>query len=393
MLDDLLKTPVPPTLAPPRRSGGWGYTTEYDPNDPNSSTVTATTSQQIKTDDDIRTFIEANGGTIPNGYRAIMIEARHNTAAWHRDGQGLEAETRGAWFYRFRIEPAIDRLDLKTMFHNLGNRTPKKVEPKTDKTFWFIVADIQLGKVDGDSVEGTLKRFYDSIDNAVARWKQHGRGAVEIAFLGDCIEGNVSGGGTRMGFRTVLTITEQVLVLSRIMNDTIEAFVKNGATTINLNVVNGNHDQAQRHPIDTDASDGWATHVAVMLNDAMKKNPDRYGHVTVYVPGKDEDHIVRDVNGTIVVMLHGHQLPRRDGALEWLSKQAVNRTPAGNAHVVLHGHQHSFAVQSIRSAIAVCAPTYEERSVWYQQKHGALSKRGGLTLLTHAGEISEITIV
>lgn len=393
MLDDLLKTPTPPPLTPPKRPGGWAYTTEYDPTDPKSQTITATTTERIENDDDIRAFITANGGTIPDGYRAVMVEARHNTSAWHRDGQGLEAETRGAWYYRFRIEPALDRLDLASVLNKLNKRPAKKIEPTTTLPFWFITADQQFAKIDGDGLPGTLERFYDSIDKAITRWKKLGRGPVQIAFLGDCIEGNVSGGGTRMGFRTSLTITEQVLLLTRVMSDTIDAFLKAGATSIDLNVVNGNHDQAQRHPIDTDASDGWATHAAIQLNDAMKKNPDRYNNVHVYIPGKDEDHIVRDIDGTIVVMLHGHQLPKRNGALEWLAKQAVNRTPAGNAQVVLHGHEHSFSIQSIRSAIAICAPTYEDRSVWYQQKHGALSKRGGLVLVTDAGEVSEMSIV
>lgn len=395
MLDDLLKTPIPPThsATPPARSGGWAYTTEYDPTDLNTATITATTREQLKGDADIRKFIEANGGTIPDGYRAIMIEARHNTAAWHRDGQGLEAETRGAWFYRFRIEPTTTVVNIDSIVAEIKRKKPKTAKTyKTDETFWYIIADIQLGKVDGDGVTGTLERFYLSLANAVDAWKQHG-GPVELAFLGDCIEGNVSGGGTRMGFRTVLTITEQVRVLRRIIHDTIDAFVTAGARTINVNVVNGNHDQAQRHPIDTDASDGWATEAAIQVADAYKLNPERYGHVTIYVPEKDHDHIVRDVNGTIVVMLHGHQLPKRDGALDWLAKQAVNRTPAGTAQVVLHGHQHSWSVHSIRSAVAVCAPTFEERSVWFQQKYGALSKRGGLILTTHNGEVYGMSIV
>jgi len=82
-LDQLLTTPTPKKVAP-NRTGEWAFTQSFDPHDPNSSTITATSAEQLDGDNAIKQFITAQGGIIPKGYRAILIEARHQTHGWFR---------------------------------------------------------------------------------------------------------------------------------------------------------------------------------------------------------------------------------------------------------------------------------------------------------------------
>lgn len=387
MLDDLLNTPTAPAVTQ-RRTGQWTFTAEYAPHDPKSAVITATTAEQLKGDQAIRDFILAQGGVIPDGYRARLIEARHQTHGWTRAGEGQDAVTRPVWFYRFAIEPIHGYINTDELVAWVGKRKPAQLSKPTGQVFHFITGDLQLGKMDGDGTQGILDTYMASIDRAVAAWKALKRPEVHIAFLGDCLEGNQSQNGRNM-WRTQLTITEQLRVMRRLMLYTIDAFL--GAPAVSVDVVNGNHDEVQRFQ-QTRADDGHATESAIAVAEALALNPDRYGHVSIFVPGVDEDHIVREIGGTVFVMAHGHQW-RRGKSLEWWKGQAFNLQPAQAGHILLHGHEHEFSVQSRRDRLAVCCPPLESESTWWKQKTGDQAKRGCLIFTTAEGEFSDLSLV
>jgi predicted phosphodiesterase len=162
---------------------------------------------------------------------------------------------------------------------------------------------------------------------------------------------------------------------------TIDTFIE--APQITVGIVNGNHDDVQRFQA-TDASDGHATESAIAVAEAIALNPDRYDHVKIYVPGKDEDHIVIDINGTNFILIHGHQW-QRGKAFDWWEKQTFNNHPAGAGHILLHGHEHEFQIQSRRKRLIICTPSLESESTWFKQKQGAVGLRGVVTFLVKPG--------
>ena len=392
MLDDLLNTPTPPP-APAARRGDWSFTAEYAPHDPNSAIITATTAEQLRGDDAIRAFILAQGGVIPDGYRARLVEARHQTHGWTREPAAVEgktqAVTRPVWFYRFAIEPIGGLINVDELLAHVRARRPV-TRSTTDAgiVFHFAAGDLQLGKMDGDGTKGIVDTYTRSVDRAVAQWKALKRPPVHIAFLGDCLEGNQSQGGRNM-WRTHLTVTEQLRLFRRLILHTIDAFA--AAPQVTVDVVNGNHDDVQRQ-ITTRADDGHATESAIAVSEALALNPDRYGHVQVYVPGVDEDHIVRQVGGTVIVMAHGHQWSRGK-SLDWWKGQAFNLQPAQAGHLLLHGHEHEFGIQSRRDRLVVCVPALESESTWWKHKTGDQGKRGCLTFTTRDGEFADLNLV
>lgn len=388
-LEQLLATPTAPTITPGRK-GEWSFSQAFDPHDPNSSTITATSAKQLEGDDAIKKFITAQGGIIPVGYKAILIEARHQTHGWTRATTGADAVTRPTWLYRFRIEPDTLRTDISELLALVGKKKPAKHNPTTDElVFHFLIGDTQLGKIDGDGVAGTIERWNQSITNAVAQWNKLGRPEVHVALLGDCIEGNQSQNGRNM-WRTCLTVTEQTRILRRMLLACIDAFIQ--APRLSMSVVNGNHDQVQRFQ-ETRADDGHATEAAIAVSEAIATNPERYSHVQIIVPPVDSDHLVVDFNGTVLVMAHGHQWSRGK-SMDWWAGQSFGLQAAQAGHILVHGHEHEFSIKSQKHRLAICTPTMESESTWWKHKTGQTGKRGAITFTTtNNGEFQRLEIV
>jgi predicted phosphodiesterase len=392
MLDDLLNTPQPPRT--PDTRGAAVFSQEWNATG-DESVVTAITDTELA-HDQLHDFITGRGGIIPDGYVATMLTAKYNPNAWTRDiakddqGKKTPAVTRGAWSYTFKISKRVDRQSLVDDLIQLTKRkATKRNETTNDQLFVFAMGDSQLGKPDGDGTDGIIRAWTQSLATARSIWMAAGRPTVLIAGLGDHLEGNQSQGG-RNFYRSDLTISEQLRVFRRMLLRTIDTFIE--APRIVVAVVNGNHDDIQRFQT-TDASDGHATESTIAVSEAMALNPTRYGHVQVYVPGKDEDHLVLEVNGTNFVLIHGHQWSRGK-AMEWWEKQTFNNHPAGAGHILIHGHEHEFQIHSRRDRLIITTPALESESTWFKQKQGAVGRRGVLTFITRpAGQFDRMAIV
>jgi predicted phosphodiesterase len=294
--------------------------------------------------------------------------------------------------YRFHIRQrggGIPR-DLLAL---IKNAKVKRTDTAGPHWLVFQAGDMQLGKRSREgSTEEILTRYFESLDRAASEVKQCKRFGIEgiqISMPGDCLEGNQSQNGKNL-WLTELTITEQKRMLRRLMFETVKVFAPL-AGRVTLDVVNGNHDEAQRSQ-NTYPGDGWATEAAIAVADQLTMNEKSFGHVEVRVPDKWCGSMTVPVGDTIVTVVHGHQW-RRDGAMRWWSEQAINNQPAAAAQVLQHGHWHEFMVRSNEHRMVVCSPTFDCGSDWFREKHGATARRGGLLYLLRGGELSRLTIV
>jgi predicted phosphodiesterase len=395
MLDDLLNTPQPP--ATPDRRGAAVFTQEWNATG-TESIITATSASQL-VDEQLHDFIISRGGLIPDGHTAVMVSAKYNPNAWTRDepydedGRKTPAVTRGSWSYTFKVVPTVSRPQgrLDELLKLTKQKPAKRNTTITDDLFVFALGDSQLGKPDGPDggTEGVIRAWTQSLAIARTEWIRAGRPMVLIAGLGDHLEGNQSQGG-RNFYRSDLTVSEQLRVFRRMLLRTIESFIE--APRIIVGVVNGNHDDIQRFQT-TDASDGHATESAIAVSEALALSPERYGHVSMFVPGKDEDHLVIEANGTNFILIHGHQWSRGK-AMEWWEKQTFNNHPAGHADILIHGHEHEFQISSRRDRLIICTPALESESTWFKQKQGAVGRRGALMFITKPkGQFERMAIV
>lgn len=392
-LEEYLKQPSA-GVAPSGKAKDWQFTQEYAPHDHESRSIVATSGSPLETEDDWTRFVEERGGKIAPGYRVRLVEMRHNTHGWTRAGQGEDATTTGTWFYRFAVEPDGSTVRMDDILALIGKR---KARPSTVATgvgvFETLVGDLQLGKIDGDGVDGTIDAFEASIHRAVLDFKEkrrrHSIGLVHIPFLGDCIEGNQSQNGKNM-WRTSLTVTEQTRLFRRLMLHAIDSFAPL-VERVEVDVVNGNHDQVQRFQ-ETRADDGHATEAAIALADGLVLNPSAYGHVGVFVPERDSWDITREVGSSVITMAHGHMWARGK-AMEWWKGMTFNGHLPGHSQFLFHGHEHEFSVQSKKDRVVFCVPPFESESRWWMNKTGDRSMRGAITMVTNGGTFSDVSVV
>jgi predicted phosphodiesterase len=304
----------------------------------------------------------------------------------------------GEWLsaYRFHIAPRATGLDISELVDSIRDREPHKPTGGDGASvFVFQAGDLQLGKIDGDGVEGTIDRYFATVDRAVAeliaRRRRDSIGAAHLAFVGDCIEnGGVSQSG-RLAWRQSLTVTEQVRLWRRTLLETVKAFAPL-VDELAVSVVGGNHDDATRIPVQTRADDNWATEGAIAVHDALAENPDAYGHVRIQVPPRDQGYMTVGVGDTVFTLLHGHQF-RKGKAADWWSSQAFHHGNPAGADFLLHGHWHELGIQQTASRTIICTPTLDGGSAWYRDKTGAESRQGSLIYTCRGRDFENLSLV
>lgn len=363
-------------------------------------------------------FIQTGGLAQPPVYSAILEQFGYNTdevkivgtlktSRWQQRSKVAEDEIgdegdpgyRTVWLtaYKFSIAPT-GKAGIEDILAHVKARKPVKIS-STGKlegeggVFDFLIGDLQLGKIDGDGVQGTVDAVLSSVDKSVEEFKRLRKirplSSVQLSWLGDCGEGNVSQGGRNM-WRTCLTVTEQYRVFRRLMLYAVDQF-RSLSDDIGVNVVNGNHDQVQRFQ-ETRGDDGHATEAAVAFSDALAMNPDAYGHVNVHVPNLDSTYMTRAVGSSIYTYAHGHQWSKAQH-WKWWSGQALNWQHPGSSHFLVHGHTHTFFMDSKKDRLVVAVPPMESKSTWWYEKTGDLAKRGAVIMCTENGEFSDLRIV
>ncbi|WP_157181958.1 hypothetical protein [Nocardia testacea] len=271
--------------------------------------------------------------------------------------------------------------------------SPRRPVAAGAAVFNFQASDLQIGKVDNGGTDAILERYWSALERAVAKLTQlratRPISTVHLMFPGDCVEGNQSQSG-RLIWRTDLTLTEQIQVFEQILYSTIDAFA-DVADELLCDVVNGNHDEAQRVPV-TRPGDGWATHAANSVARGLTRNPDAYEHVTIRTPEPERGNMTVPVGDTVFTIAHGHQW-RRGKAMEWWQQQAFHGQGPGGADVLVHGHFHTFELETTRTRTRIQSSTLDGGSNYYRDRHGAEARRGALVYLTQAGDVSDLSLV
>jgi predicted phosphodiesterase len=255
-------------------------------------------------------------------------------------------------------------------------------DAETESAFLVALGDLQLGKMDGDGVEGTTERFLTKTADAVARYKRVAKGQpVYLAHLGDCIEGFVSQGGANT-WRTTLTVTEQVRLYRWLLQEQVTAFA-NVAPKVVVVGVPGNHDEANR-PLHT-YSDSWAIDAISAVRDVFGPHGANREHVSFVAPARDELVVTLDVCGTAVGFAHGHQW-RPGQHVNWWAKQAHGRQPIGDADLLIAGHLHHLRIEQTGSdKTFVQLPALESGSQWWKHRTGEWGQPGIVTALVGGG--------
>jgi predicted phosphodiesterase len=309
-----------------------------------------------------------------------------------------EGNVQRLFYYRANVRRRrASQSSLDELLAAVGKKRPKPpAGGGAGLSYSVLAGDLQLGKPDGDGTEGTVERFLTKTDAAVARLKElrkAGRQVDEItlAWLGDCIEGNVSqGGALAQAGRMDLTLSEQLRVYRRLMLHQVQQFA-GLADRIIVPVVPGNHDEAERQGKAVRRyDDSWAVEGAVAVADALKI-AGGFDHVSFVFPGRDELTITLDVAGTAVGFAHGHQFGR--DPIKWWAGQAHGMQPIGSATLLLAAHLHHLRVEQSGAKSFIQIPALDGGSVWWRHKTGQDAPPGIVTLLIGDGGWGDLAVL
>jgi predicted phosphodiesterase len=258
-----------------------------------------------------------------------------------------------------------------------------------------VLADTQVGKIDGDGSEGIIQNVLHKTDLAVARLKElrkAGRdiGTVYLPQLGDCIEGMNSQGGKHI-WRTDLDLTAQIRVYRRLLLHMVKAFAPLADKVI-VPCVPGNHDEAVRvgNSMATTYTDSFALDAASAVADALADHPD-FKHVSFVFPKYDTLTVTLDMAGTVVGLAHGHQC--RGKAIDWWKNQAHGQQDIGEATLLLTGHYHHLRIEQSGRKTWMQAPALDGGSTWFENSSGQAAPAGMLTLTVGNGGWSNVQIL
>lgn len=248
-------------------------------------------------------------------------------------------------------------------------------------TFVHAGGDYQLGKTDGDGVDGTVQRFMDALDYGRERlaWlrTRHTVDTITLPHLGDCIEGYVSQNGRNRG-RTTYATSEQVDLLIHLLVEQVAHYAPL-ADRVVVPIIPGNHDEEARNP-DGLEHHSWATFAAKQLRRTLRFAGSAYDHVRIVAPKPGELTLTLDLEGVPTVMLHGHQ--HGPGKVsDWWAGQHHGMQLPGEARLLLEAHHHHLTIDQPGARTAMGVPALEGESRWWRHRKGDQSPPGMVTML------------
>lgn len=280
-----------------------------------------------------------------------------------------------------RTQDAVEDVDVEALVASVSRRKPRKtVAPKNATSAGLVVAvaDIQIGKSDGDGVEGTVERLNALVGLVEDRWRQLRKIGVPLevlypCFMGDLFEG-CSGHYAQQEFRTVLDNREQRKVLRAFIDTALDRWSAL-APKVAVKVVGGNHgEERQGGKSTTTFADNKDVAVVEDVAYAYSKQPDRYGNVTFAIP-HDDLTLTFDHDGLIVGMMHGHQAgfgagDPRAKIHAWWKGQMDGQQPIGDADVLISGHFHHPWMIRRGARTHFGCPALDGGSDWFRNQTG-----------------------
>ena len=249
-------------------------------------------------------------------------------------------------------------------------------------------SDVQLGKRDGDGVEGTARRCLEKIDaveDHVAGLRRIGAGigTLYVFGLGDLIE-QCSGFYAQQAFRTDLNRRDQVKVMRRIILKSIERWSTLFERVV-VGCIGGNHGENRdgTGKSYTDFADNDDVAIFEQIAEICSENRDRYGHVSFRIPN-NELSLTFDISGVITGITHGHVAGNGSGLpqkriLDWWMRQSHGMQPIGDATILINGHFHHFSVLESSRKTSLQCPALEGGSEWFENMSGQRARPGLLT--------------
>jgi hypothetical protein len=315
-----------------------------------------------------------------------------------------DGQVQRMYYYRATIRSRVRRnaVDMAELIREVKRHKPRKVSPPTgDSAFVVPIADLQLGKPDGDGTEGTVQRFLDGIDTVRARYRELRRcgrklGTLVIPNLGDIGE-NCDGHYPMQAFGAELNNRYQSKLARQLLIQAIKTWAPDFDLVLHP-VTGGNHGENRvGGKAFTDLADNEDVAISEEVGEILAENP-AYDHVKFIVP-HDSLTVTLDIAGTIVGFAHGHQAGKTSGAaphmkvINWWKDQAHGQQPIGDATLLVTGHYHYLALTRDGRKTHLQVPALDGGSDWFRNTSGKETVPGLATFVVNERGLDDPKVI
>lgn len=277
----------------------------------------------------------------------------------------------------------IDELVSRAMKHK-----PSKKTYDGDSVLNVVLGDWQIGKSDGDGVEGTIARILDrkeAVIDRVRELRKIGRkiNTLNVLWVGDSIEGCM-GFYSSQTFSVELNRRDQVKITRRLLAESLQSWSKHFDQII-VAAVGGNHGENRNTgKAYTGAADNDDIAIVEQVAEVLSANPEAFGHVK-FVIAHDNLTLTIPSAGWVLGISHGH-LSRSGTGVEgklrnWFGAQAAGKQPIGDSDVLVTGHYHHLRVADWGGCVWLQAPALDGGSEYWRVMAGESSETGMLTFV------------
>lgn len=284
------------------------------------------------------------------------------------------------------IRRTIATTDLEPLIQEALKRKPSKRTFTGEGTFNVVLGDWQIGKADGDGLDGTIERVISAREAVIQRVRDLRRlgrpvGHLNVLWTGDSIESCV-GHYSSQAFAVELDRRDQVKVTRRLLTDSLMAWSKH-FDSVMVAAVGGNHgENRQNGKAFTGVHDNDDLAIVEQVQEILAANESAFGHVKFAV-ARDSMTCTIPSAGWVLGLTHGHVaggagLPEKK-LRDWWQRQAGGKQPIGDSDVLVTGHYHHLRIADWGGCFWLQCPALDGGSDWWRVAMGEQSQAGMLT--------------
>lgn len=300
-------------------------------------------------------------------------------------------DERQLWAYKATIRTRSGltpvEIDALTAPVKRDRRKPT-ARPTGAYTLVVPVGDWQIGKSDGDGLQGTVARIeksFDAVLDRVAALRKAGYdvGGLLLASCGDLGEG-CQGFYEEQTFNVELDRRDQNKVVRRLARNALMKLAPE-FERVTVAAVAGNHGENRRNGKSfTSTNDNDDVAVWESVAETLSVRPDLYGHIQWLLP-RGQLSVSVQVGERVVGLAHGHQA--RSGDIgSWWSKQTLAGRAVASADVMVTGHFHHFVCKEIaKGKWWFQLPAQDGGSMWFEEVASNSSTGQVVFLMSDAG--------
>lgn len=281
---------------------------------------------------------------------------------------------------------AAERAEAKRLaYDDIAPLFAEKPAPPADHprkgTYVVVISDMQIGKTD---VRGGTKETVRAVRSAIDQIARDAASYDEIILV-DCGDSTENFTNTVSQAQTCdMGLVEQIRTAQGVLADAVRRLAQ-ACPSVTYVAVPSNHCQVRagigRSNRANIAADDYGLLIQSNIQMAVEGRPGYEGVSFASPSPRLESLTVRAQDGTVMGVTHGHAAGSKGRVADWFRGQAFGCV-AGmqDARVLLHGHWHSFSVQTVGdSRQIICAPTVDPGSSWLQNASGESSPSRLLT--------------